>query len=203
MRRIFRSALLVVALFSSGCVSYTLVAAGPLAVGGLQLNPDKAWNLASPQLTPSMRKGGQVWTKDGLLLDRLMIIEGVLDGQALFRDSTGRAALPIFRATMLPNEIEELTENSIVKLFGEGQVAVSTSDLRPHRFGSDRGVLFNFSISVSDSPDYRGLAGAFISEGAFYLMMYIAADPYYYDKHIDEVEGLISSARLSGAPEAA
>ncbi len=199
MRIIIRCVMLVMLFSVSGCISYSLVAAGPIAVGGLQLDPGATWNLAAPQLTPSMRKGGQVWTKDGLLLDRLMIIQAVPDGQPIFKDSTGTAALPVFRASMLPNEIEELTENSIVKLFGEGQVAVSTSNLRPHRFGDDRGVLFNFNVSVSDAPDYRGLAGAFIANGEFYLMMYIAADPHYYDKHLAEVEALITGARLAGA----
>ena len=199
MTRIFRFLLIAVVFSISGCVSYSLVAAGPLVVGGLQLSPNSTWNLASPQMTPSMRKGSQVWTKDGMSLDRIMIIEGVPDGEPLFKDPTKKAALPVFRANMLPNEIEELTESSVVKLFGEGQVAVSTSGLRPHRFGSDRGILFNLEVSVTDAPDYRGLAGAFVSDGAFYLMLYFGADPYYYDKHLSEAEALITGARLGDA----
>jgi len=198
MNKVFRFLLIVVVLPLGGCVTaYTLVTPGVLLVGSLQMSPDDAWNLAPAAHSPSLRKGTQVWTKDGPLLDRIMIIPGVPDGQPLLKDKTGTAALPVFRANMLPNEIEELTESSLVKIFGEGSAAVTTLNLRPHRFGSDRGVLFDLEIAVSDSPAYKGLVGAFVSNGLLYLMMYIGAEPYYYEKHLAAATALISGARIA------
>lgn len=201
MLKTLRVSLLIVTLATlSGCVvSYALVAPGTVDLDGLRVNTGTAWNLAPPNVSPSSRKNTQVWTRDGLLLDRLIIIPGVPDGETIVVSRQESAALPMFRADMLPNEIEELTESSIVKLFGEGGVSVETNNLRPHRYGDDRGILFNLDVAVSDGPDYKGLAGSFIANDTLYLMLYFGADPYYYDKHLAEAEAVITSARLLSA----
>ena len=98
---------------------------------------------------------------------------------------------------MLPNEIEELVESSIVKLYGEGQSAVSTSGLRPQGFGQDGGFMFDITAAVTESPDYRGLVGAFIVDDTLYLILFLAADPHYYDKHLASADAIIRSATLS------
>ena len=198
IKKIFRILLVVVALPLSACVAmYTMVAPGTMFVDSLQLSPDQAWNLAPARASPSLRPGTQVWTRDGPLLDRIMIIAGVPDGQPLLKDKRGTAALPVFRANMLPNEIEELTESTLTKIFGEGAAVVNTTNLRPHRFGSDRGILFDLNIAVSDSPAYNGLVGAFIAADLLYLMMYVGAEPYYYEKHLDAATALITGAKIA------
>ncbi len=187
-------------LLLGGCIpAYSLVTAGPVSVSGLQVNPGQAWNLAPAIMGPANRKETQVWTQDGLLLDRLIIIPGVPDGEGIVTSVQKDAAVPLFRAGMLPNEIEELAESSIVKQFGEGGVAVETSSLRPHRFGEHRGILFNMDVTVSDGPDYSGLAGSFIVDDRLYMMMFFGAQPYYYEKHIAEAETIIMGARLLAA----
>lgn len=188
--------ILAAALTMTACAtqSYTLVPPGAVNVGDLQVAAQQSWNKA-PEGTGASRKATEMWTRDGLLLDRLIIIPAVPDGESIFQERDKQAALPKFRADMLPNEIEELTESSITKLFGEGQASVETSNLRPQRYGNDRGMMFNMDIKVTDSPDYRGLAGAFIADRKLYLMMYIAADPFYFDKHVDEVEALMKTAQ--------
>ena len=193
-----RPVFLILALLSlSGCVvSYALVAPGTVDLTGLRVDTGVAWNLAPHAVSPAARKDTQVWTRDGLLLDRLMIIPGVPAGETVVVSPRNDAALPVFRSGMLPNEIEELTESSIVKLFGEGGVAVSTRNLRPHRYGDNRGILFNLDVTVSDGPDYKGLAGAFIDSDTLYLMLFFGAEPHYYDKHIADAERVITSARL-------
>jgi len=195
--RIGRNAIAIAAALAvAGCasMSYTLVAPGTVNVGDLQVAAAQSWNRA-PTGTTASRKDAQVWTRDGMLLDRLIMIPAVPDGQPIFQTNDKQAALPPFRSDMLPNELEELTESSITKLFGEGEASVETSNLRPQRFGEDRGVMFNMDIKVTDSPDYRGLAGAFVADGKLYLMMYIAADPYYYEKHRADAEALIAGAK--------
>ena len=101
---------------------------------------------------------------------------------------------------MLPNEIEELVESTIVKDFGEGNATVSTSNLRPHRFGNHRGLLFDISATVTESPEYKGVVGAFIADEKLYIMWYFGADPYYYTKHLASAVAIIESARLTSAP---
>lgn len=183
-----------------GCaIAYSLVAPGQVSVDDLRLTPATAWNRAPRQITPFSRPGTETWTRDGLLLDRLVIIPGVADGETLFVSRQREAAFPTFRSSMLPNEIEELAESSVVKVFGEGSASVSTSGLRPQRFGDRRGVLFDMAIAVSDGPDYKGLVGSFIADDRLYMMMYVAADPHYFDRHLADAEAIITGARLPAA----
>jgi len=179
----YRGILLVLtAYLLHGCAAYTLVEPGTVEMGELQLRPESAWSRASSAAVPFARSGTTVWTQDGLMLNRLMIIPAVADGEPIFKDRKGQMALPKFRASMLPNELEELTASSLGKMFGEGNAVVQTANLRPHRYGEDRGILLDVEAAVSDGPDYKGLAGAFVAENQLYVMVYLAAIPYYYER---------------------
>ncbi|HZW58668.1 MAG TPA: hypothetical protein VFE85_00120 [Woeseiaceae bacterium] len=189
--------LAVVAVVAAGCVpTYTLVGPGTVRVGSLAVDAGGEWNHAAAGLTNGLRKGSEMWTRDGPLLDRLLLIPSVPDGAPLLVDRSKQAALPVFRSAMLPNELEELVESTLVKYLGEGNAAVDTSNLRPNRFGDHQGVLFDFSAAVSERPDFRGLAGAFIAGNALYVVIYMAAEPYYYGKHLADAEAVIRSARI-------
>jgi hypothetical protein len=179
----------------AGCVAgYTLVTPGINTAEDLRVSAGGGWNLAPPTTTPASRKGSQTWTQDGLLLDRLVLIPGVADGETVLVSKAEDTALPAFHKDMLPNEIEELMESSLVKLWGEGNVTVSTANLRPQTFGADRGVMFDIDVKLTDSPDYKGTVGSFIADEKLYSIWYIAAIPHYYDKHRDQVEAIIKSA---------
>jgi hypothetical protein len=194
-RLAFVSTLLVLL---AGCATgYALVTPGTVVVDDLQLDAAGAWNRAPSQATPSARRGTEVWTRDGLLLNRFMIIPGVPDGEPIFRDREGRAALPAFSADMLPNELEELLRSSVTKLYGEGASSVRTENLRPQRFGDNRGILLDLEIALGAGPDYRGLAGSFIAESELYVLLYVAAVPFYYEKALPEAESMVTSARLA------
>jgi hypothetical protein len=190
--------LLLVAAIAAGCVttSFVAVAPGTNTVGDLNVTASTTWNVAPPMILPNTRKGAQVWTQDGLLLNRISITPAIPEGESIFVSRDKAVALPVFKSDMLPNELEELVESSFVKFFGEGNAVVNTSGLRPHKFGENRGVLFDFEASLTDSPDYRGLVGAFIANDHLYVISYSAAEPYYYGKHIDEAKMIIESATL-------
>lgn len=191
--------LICLALVASvaGCVTgYTLVQPGSNTAQSLQVNAGSGWNLAPPGFTTGARKGAQTWTQDGLALNRLILIPGVADGETLLVDKKNTAALPAFRKDMLPNEIEELVESTLVKYLGEGNATVSTANLRPQAFAGERGVMFDISAKLSDSPDYKGTIGAFIADEKLYTIWYIAADPHYYDKHSAAADAIIKSATV-------
>lgn len=191
------SVTLITAVLLSGCVaSYKAIDPGPVTVGAMTVYTTNMWNLAPSVSTRAVHRDTQIWTRDGLLLNRIVIIPGVQDGQPIFEQERDSEALPLFKADMLANEIEELTESSIVKLFGEGQVSVATASLRPNRFGEDRGVLFDILVRVSDGPNYGGITGAFVHEQQLFMIIYLGAEPYYYAKHRKEAEAIILSARI-------
>jgi hypothetical protein len=193
-----RAQLLFIPLVSlAGCVvPFSLVTPGVVAVEDLTVQAGSGWNNAPIHQRQFARKESVAWTKDGLLLDRLVIIPGVPDGEPLLTTREKTAAMPVFRADMLPNELEELIESTIVKFFGEGQAVVNTENLRPHRFGDNRGVLFDLSATVTESPEYKGLVGAFIADDKLYVMYFLGATPHYYSKHIAEAEAIIKSAAI-------
>lgn len=188
--------LAIVGLFAACVTGYTLVQPGVNAARELQVNADSGWNLAPAMSTPAARQGAQTWTQDGLLLDRLVLIPSVADGETLLVDRSETAALPVFRKDMLPNEIEELMESTLVKYFGEGNATVSTSNLRPQMFGDERGLMFDISAQLTESPDYQGTIGAFIADDKLYTIWYIAAHPHYHDKHSQRADAIIKSAVL-------
>jgi len=182
----------------AGCTTtYSLVTPGIATVDTLTVQVGAGWNQAPSTQTRSARSNSATWTQDGLLLDRLVIIPGVPDGDSLLVSRNDAAALPTFKADMLPNEIEELFESSMLKIFGEGSAAVSSSGLRPHRFGDHVGFMFEIDAIVSDSPRYRGIVGAFVADEQLYALYYLAAVPYYFDKHLDEAQKTIESAVLN------
>jgi len=187
-------------LLLGGCVvGYTLVNTGPATIGeAMTVNASAGYNLAPH--APAFRKGSQVWTQDGLLLDRLILVPAVADGESILNAATKDAAMPVFRGDMLPNEIEELMESTIVKYAGEGNAVVNTSNLRPHRYGEHRGIMFDLDANFSDSPTYKGVAGAFVVDGELYALWYMGAEPYYYGKHLPAAEAIIRSARLAATP---
>lgn len=183
-------------LFLGGCVSapYTLIGPGQWSVGNLQISLDATWNKQSKN--PRLPPGGEMWTQDGLLLDRLIVLPDIGDGEPIFVSPRKDAVLPNFRVDMLPNEVEELVEASVVRLFGEGAVAADTGGLRPYRFGSQRGFFFDLNLVVSDGPGYRGLTGGFVANSKLYLAIFLGAEPYYWEKHLPRVEETIQSMRL-------
>jgi hypothetical protein len=182
----------------SGCIpSYTLVAPGMNSVDTLYVVAGSGWNKAPTNVYSGDRKTSERWTQDGLLLNQLVFIPAVADGETLIVSQQKDAALPRFRKDMLPNEIEELAQSTFVKRFGEGNAVVTTSNLRPHRFGEQRGILFDVEAVVTESPQYRGLAGAFVADEKLYFIYYLGAVPYYHDRYRDQAEATIMSARLT------
>jgi hypothetical protein len=185
----------------SGCVSYSAVMPGTVSYNGLEVKTSQAWNLAPDESSPASRSESKTWTQDGILLDRILFIPGVPSGQTLFYSASDAQPLPAFRADMLPNEIEELTESSIARLFPKGEISVETSNLRPHSYAGDQGFLFDMDILLTDGPDYGGIVGGFVAGPKLYLIIFLGAKPYYYEKHRDEVLAIIRGAGVRGAAQ--
>lgn len=183
----------------AGCVSnqFKAVAPGAVQVGDLTVQAaDAGWNKAPQTMTWHLHKGSQLWTRDGLLLDYMVLIPGVSDGGTLFKSRSKSLVYPAYQAGMLPNEIVELTESSLAKLNGTN-VAVSSSNLRPYRLGELRAVMFDLTLIGSEGPARRGRALAFVQDQALYLMLYVGTRLHYFDKHWDSAVTTMNTARLS------
>ena len=189
-----------IAMFVGGCATiekYSLVSHGTRQVGNVSVSVNGAWNKVPDYMLAYTRDDSEVWTREGILLDRFIVIPDVPDGEPIFVQKKESTALPVFRAGMLPHELAELTESSIVKLLGEGNTVVTTDNLRPHRFGDDRGVVFEFTAITADGPRYRGLVGTITSGDRLTVLMYLAVSPHYFDRTLADATRQIESARLT------
>jgi len=193
---VYRSTLLLMALWLTGCAAMAPVAPvapGSTQVADLTLTAGAGWN----ELTQSKDDHRAAWTRDGVSIDRLWVFAGIADGETLLEEpKNSGAAFPKFRSGMLPNELVAFTESYLGKLFGEGDAVVTTMNLRPQRFGSQDGVRFEAAIQVADGADRKGVIGAFVANTRLYMVMYLAADPYYFDLNREAAEQVIASARL-------
>jgi hypothetical protein len=200
VRALLPVAMLVLAGGIAGCVAgFTAVPAADATVGTMTVTPSAGWNKVPPGFAPFARPGAQVWTQDGVLLDRFMLIPNVAEGETLFKAPPGQAkgaSLPTFKADMLPNELVQFTESSLVKLLGEGSTSIKTGGLRPVTLGGQRAIQFDVAVTPQDGPAYRGLAVAAVRDRKLSMILFLAADPYYFDKHQPAVEALIASARF-------
>lgn len=182
-----------------GCVSnqFKALAPGSVRVGDMTVEAtDASWNKAPQTMTWHLHKGSQLWTRDGLLLDYMVLIPGVSDGGTLFKSRSKSLVYPTYQSGMLPNEIVELTESSLAKLNGT-DVAVSSSGLRPFRLGEQQAVMFELTLTGSEGPSRRGRAVAFVQDQTLYLMLYVGTKLHYFDKHWDSALATMNTARLA------
>lgn len=195
MRHLFAGMwLLVAGLSLAGCATspYRLVPPGPVTAGTLSFTADDGWNALSGT---SLKKNAGVWTRDGELLNRLIVLPDIEPGKTLFERPDEKAAIPPFRSDMLPHEIADLVESWLSKGFGEGETLVESSGLRPAAYGDQKGFAFDLALSLSEGPDYRGLVGGFVADGRLNLVIFLGALPYYFDRDSDLAAHLIASAR--------
>ena len=107
-------------LAHSGCSPiYTLVPENQrIQVGNTFIvNPSIAW---SKHPAPST----ETWTVDGPLLQRLVFIPGIKDGEPLVKQSTETKDFPVFHENMSPIEVKELFEATMSRM-GAHQIAIA------------------------------------------------------------------------------
>ncbi len=196
VKRVLTAILVVAAL--SGCVStqYAQVVQGPVVFEGMSLTAtDALWNRAPGVFTGFLHPGSEMWTRDGLLLDRLLLINAIGNSQALFKSNDPDNPFPLYRNGMLPNEIAELTVASLTKLFGGGAL-IESGKLRPQRVGQQRRAMFDLTVVSSEGANLSGRALTFIANDQLYLLVYLAAEIHYFDKHWPQVESLFESIQV-------
>lgn len=170
----------------AGCAQYSLVAPGATSTGAMTVTTTQAWNKATGNL-----HGREYWTQDGTALNTVIFVNGIADGTPLFKASK-KAQFGTFQATMLPHEIMELTESSLAKAFGSS--ATTTSNLSPAEFIGVTGFEFNYSFVTQADVPTKGLARAAVKDGKLYMILYQAAETYYYEAGLPEAERIMNSA---------
>ena len=172
---------------------YRLVTPGTVEAGGLRLEADSGWVSIPGDNTPWTRRDTRVWTRNGITLDRLVIITAVPDGEPIYVARDDRA-YPVFSTEMSADDLRTLVARTIELAQGANLTEVNISNARPHRFGSSSGELFDLAATVLDGPEYRGLAGTFVARERLYVLYFLGAVPYYYEEGVASAEAVIRSA---------
>jgi hypothetical protein len=179
----------------AGCASgYGLVKPGTVPVNALEVDVGAGWNRVPGSELPWAWNQTQVWTQNGLSLDRLVLIPGIEDGDSIYFPNDA-IDYPLFRTDMTDAGLVELVGRTIELAQGANRTEVTTSAVRPQRFGDVQGVLFDLEAAVHDGPAYLGSAGAFVSDGCLFLVYFLAASPWYYEQQSASALATIVSAR--------
>ena len=183
---------LVVALLS-GCAGMSKVGPGEVTVrDSLVVTLDGAWNQYSIGLT----RKSEVWTLDGLPLDRLIFHVGITDGEALAELPQRKdRQVPKYRTTMQAHEIVEMYE---VFATHDGS-SFQRQKLAPAPFAGGDGFRFEFTrVRKSDELEMRGVGYGTVRGGKLYLVIFEAPRSHYYARNVGRFEAVASSVRIRG-----
>lgn len=188
-----RASILFVLLLAAACTApiVTTVPGQPFQVGSYSVTPQMEWNRPTTTFN-------EIWTMDGYALQSLRFFE-VPDGQSLFirRNAFGKPLppdekTPVFRKTMLPNEIQEFL---VATLTADNWANVKPAGLAPAKFGELPGFRLSFSMKSSDGLEYDGMAFGAVDGNRLKLITYMGTRLHYFPRYKGEVEKIFQSVR--------
>lgn len=200
--RIKRIALVAMtsATLLAGCTQLVLVEPGKREIdGAYTVQPDVSW---------SQREANNViqWTIDGVQLQMMVFSEGVKDGENLYRktgsDDGPDAAfknMPKFRKSMTPPEIGEMFLATITQA---GSSDATMKRIEPHSFGGRKGFRMEFTYATKAGLKKKGLLRGTVTGGQLYVIVYTAADIYYYDRDLPHAQAIMNSVSFLAPPSA-
>ena len=180
--------LVAVAVLAAACARFGVVGPGRVEIAG-------AYTVDTPVAWEKSSEGkSEMWTVDGLDLQRLTFVNGLEDGDPVFETKGDNAdKMPRYDTAMTPLEIKELIEGG---LRASGAHQLETYDFRSEMFGSLPGYRFDFSYALESGLENEGMVIGAKKDGKLYLIIYTGTRFYYYGKHKHDVERLISSIRI-------
>ena len=205
-----RNALFICTLAAllTGCASYSLVKAERRTVGDFYtVKPQIEWSSTSADKL-------EMWTVDGPSLEALFFVNGLTEGDTLFRSSKDEEKRVAYREGMTPTDVVEFVVASLesadrastlaavsggTTMLREDQMGaamVEASNLRPTQFGDLPGFRFDLSFLSPEGLERDGLVVGTIAGGKLYLIVYLGARAHYFPKYKEEVEKLIASIAI-------
>jgi len=194
-----------VAALLTACASYSLVKAERRSVGDFYtVKPQIEWSSTSGEKL-------EMWTVDGPSLEALFFVNGLTDGDTLFRSSKDEQKQVTYREGMTPTDVVEFVVASLesadraatlaavnagTTMLREDQMGaamVEASNLRPTQFGHLPGFRFDLSFLSPEGLERDGLVVGTTSGTELYLIIYLGARTHYFPKYKAQVEEIIAS----------
>lgn len=198
LRSSFACALVLVFATVAGCASsdYRSVQSGVVTLGKMRVTLGSGWQRAPDAETPEKLALSRILSRDGLENDRLILIAGIADGEAIFRHQA-ITGLPIFQAEMDLSKIADLVADSLQAALWDGSAIIKASNTREHGFTGISGFQFELEADVAGAANHRGIAGGFVDEGRLYVNIFLAESPESYERHLQAAQQVIDSAVLT------
>jgi len=157
---------------------------------GIEVSRQAAWTVQ--EIGPPRGKHQYIWTVDGFALNEMVFTTGISRGDPIFPDPQDDYDLPVYHATMLPDEVMELVAASLRK-FGYQQLR--TDSLHPVPFGTATGFRFSFTYTTDDGLEMKGTA-VIAQRGGLDVILFTAPTEYYFDHYLPMVEDVFASIRV-------
>jgi len=192
MRNSVKSLALIAALSVSlsGCVSITLAPAGPYDVGGgttVELN--RPWNDVSALWTERPKKV-RLLSRDGPLLNRLYLTDGLVDGDVFAPSPRRESRTPVYATSMSITEQVEFVAQSLGSF---GFERVETSNLRPVEVSGTRAARFDISAMTGEGLKVSGIGQVIKNGEELFVAVYIAPTEHYFEASRESAEHAMSS----------
>ena len=190
--------IVVLAVFAAtvcGCTSSPReVIPGVNRIGDMNVNVGPGWTTV-PEASSTLSPSSRTWTYDGVTNDRLIIIPGVKNTDAIITGGDSEQALPVLRPDTQPDELTELAEFVISTVYG-GNATVIAETPKIQGFGGQSGIVFDFHSTDAQSNEYRGIVGAFNYEAQLYVIMFIANNEQSFVNHREKVETILVNVTM-------
>jgi hypothetical protein len=138
----------------------------------------------------------ELWTIDGIALNRLIIFSKVKPGEHVFqlvRERKSRPDGPWYRAGMRLDELQKLVADGFTD---QQWVNIQTGNLRPHTFGSVEGIRFDIEMTNPDGLIYKGTAAVAERNKLLNVIVWIAPKEYYHGRDVAAVESMLDGMRF-------
>jgi hypothetical protein len=161
-----------------------------VAKGTLKVTPGEEWNRGSARPIPK----GELWTLDGVTLNQLYFVSGLVPGETLYRDGLKKdRPLPRMVGAMQLTDIPEFFESSNRLVLNTSVFQVTATE--PTRFGGHDGVRFRYEYAIQNSTlTVKGEAVATIADNKLYLISFAAPSLFYFDRDRAKAEAIMASA---------
>ena len=184
-------------LLISGCstTNHNAAVPGVVSLGKMNATIGIDWFRVTEGEAPEKRASSRFYTRGSFDSDRLMLIPGISDGQAVFKSDNESASL-LFDADMTAQQIADLVAQSMQQSLWNGQSTVSVSNARDHGFTGIAGFKFDLNVALLGGQSQQGIAGGFVHEDRLYVNIFVADSPAHFEQHESAAQQVIDSAVL-------
>jgi hypothetical protein len=189
---------LCLAIAASPAAAWKLVSHGKpvLVAKRITVTAPDDWN----RITTGYVSGSELWTLDGIRLNELYFVAGLMPGKPIFVELDRKDhPLPKFSASMQLTDLPGMFE-STWRVARKANV-FTTGAIEPAKLGGHDAIKFGYEYSAEGSQlTYRGIATAAIIDRQLFLIEFEAPALHYFERDQAKAEAVMSSATVLPMP---